>query len=163
MPVYEFLCTECNIIFKFFSRTINTEKCPFCPQCNRDTLQRQISLFATVDSKKEDSDPLDNLPVDEAKLEQAVHKLMGESEKINEDDPRQAADLMQKFSDMTGLKYNNTIQEALERMGAGENPEDIEAQLGENLDEEIPFIVPGKKGKQNRKPPPRHDPNLYEM
>ena len=164
MPIYEFYCSECNTIFNFFSRKVNTEKSPSCPKCKKDTLQRKASLFATTSSKSESDDPIDNLPIDESKMGDAMQKLMGEAEKINEDDPRQAAKLMQKFTDMTGLKFKDNLQEALGRMEAGEDPEQIEAQMGDMMgDDEMPFELPGKKGGTASRIPPKHDDTLYEM
>lgn len=164
MPIYEFYCSDCNTIFNFFSRKVNTEKRPPCPKCKKDILQRKASLFATTSSKSESDDPMDNLPIDESKMGDAMQKLMGEAEKLNEDDPRQAARLMQKFSDMTGLKFKDNFQEALGRMEAGEDPEQIEAQMGDMMgDDEMPFELPGKKGGTTTQTPPKHDDTLYEM
>ncbi len=163
MPIYEFLCPECNTIFKFFSRTVNTGTCPSCPKCNKDILERQVSLFATTSGKSESDDPMDNLPVDETKMEHTMQQLAGEAENMNEDDPRQAAKLMQKLSSMTGLQYNDTIQEALSRMEAGEDPDQIESQMGDELGDEEPFILPGKKGGRKNSNPPVCDDTLYEM
>ncbi len=163
MPIYEFLCPDCNTIFKFFSRSVNAEKVPLCPSCKKDSLTRQVSTFATPSGAEESGDTMDNLPVDESKMESAMQKLMGEAEKMNEDDPRQAAQLMQKLSDMTGLKYNDSIQEALSRMEAGEDPNQIEKEFGDALDGEDPFIVPGKKGAGGKKNTPTYDDTLYEM
>ena len=165
MPIYEFLCPDCNTIFKFFSRSINTESTPGCPKCKKDILEKQISLFATTSGKSEDSggdDPMENFPVDETKMAHAMEKLMGEAEGMNEEDPRQAAKLMQRLSDMTGLKYNDTIQEALSRMEAGEDPDTIEAQMSDAFDDENPFVMPGKKGGKGTLPL-RYDDTLYEM
>ena len=100
MPVYEFYCEKCNTVFSFFSRGVNTTKIPNCPQC-RKALRRQMSLFAKVsrgtEAPAEDGMP----PLDEAKMEKAMAMLAGEAEKINEDDPRQAAQLMRKLTDAT--------------------------------------------------------------
>ncbi|MGD2029649.1 MAG: zinc ribbon domain-containing protein, partial [Desulfobacterales bacterium] len=41
MPIYEFYCRDCNTIFNFFSKTINTTKKPKCPKCKTKTLTRQ--------------------------------------------------------------------------------------------------------------------------
>ncbi len=163
MPIYEFLCPGCNTVFKFFSRTINTENQPACPKCRKDVLQRQMSHFATPSGNSGSEDPMNNIPIDESKMENAMQKLVGEAEHINEDDPRQAAQLMQKFSDMTGLKYNDSIQDALSRMEAGEDPEQIETQMGDMMDGENPFIIPGKKNTGLSQIPPKYDDTLYEM
>lgn len=163
MPIYEFFCPECNTVFKFFSRSVNTKEEPPCPRCQKNILERQVSIFAAPGGVKESDDPLDNLPIDESKMESAMGKLVGEAENINEEDPRQAAKLMQKFSDMTGLKYNDSIQEALGRMEAGEDMENIESQMGDALDGEEPFIIPGKKSGGKKRKPPQYDDTLYEM
>lgn len=164
MPIYEFYCSECNTVFNFLSRKVNTEKRPPCPKCKKDILQRKASLFATTSSKSESGDSMDNLPMDESKMGDAMQKLMGEAEKMNEDDPRQAARLMQEFSDMTGLKFKDNFQEALGRMEAGEDPEQIEAQMGDMMgDDEMPFELPGKKGGTTSHNPPEHDDTLYAM
>lgn len=166
MPIYEFLCPDCNTIYKFFSRTVNTEKRPSCPGCNKDTLQRRMSLFATISGGKSDSSDegggMGDLPIDESKMANAMEKLAGEAQNLNEDDPRAAAKLMQKLSSMTGLKYNDSIQEALARMEAGEDPDQIEAQMGDSMGEDDnPFIAPGKKNTNTKRV--SYDDNLYEM
>ena len=164
MPIYEFYCEDCNIIFNFFSRTINTQKVPNCPKCKTKKLSRQISLFAVTGRAKEDGD-MDDLPFDESKMEQAMHMLAGEAENINEDDPRQAADLMRKLSDMSGLKLGPGMEEALNRMEKGEDPDKIEAELGDILEGEDPFVMAGKKGKsvKSLKPAPYKDETLYDL
>ena len=164
MPIYEFYCSDCNMIFNFFSSTVNTKKKPNCPKCKTKTLSRQVSLFAFTGKAKEDSD-LDDLPIDESKMEQAMNALAGEADKINEDDPKQAAGLMRKLSDMTGLKLGAGMDEALSRMERGEDPEQIEAEMGDLLEGEDPFELPEKKGggmKADRLAPTR-DENLYDL
>ena len=126
MPIYEFYCDDCHTIFNFFSRTINTTKKPKCPQCKTRTLTREISLFAIGGQAKED-DALDDLPIDESKMEQAMQVLAREADHIDGDDPRQAAKLMQKLTDMTGLELGPGMQEALQRMKDGQDPDEIEA------------------------------------
>ena len=110
MPIYEFYCEDCNTIFNFFSKTINTTKKPKCPKCKTKKLSRQMSAFSFTGKAKEDSD-MDDLPFDETKMEKAMQMLAGEAENINEEDPRQAANLMRKLTDMTGLE-----------LGPGEEP-----------------------------------------
>jgi putative FmdB family regulatory protein len=162
MPIYEFYCPECHMIFNFFSRTINTEKIPPCPKCNRLKLERQMSSFAVLRGVKEDQE--DGLPdIDESKLEKAMTALAGEAERINEDDPKQAAQLMRKLTHMTGLELGTGMEEALRRMEAGEDPEQIEAEMGDLLEEEDPLIFQGQKKSTSRKIEPRKDEKLYEL
>jgi putative FmdB family regulatory protein len=164
MPIYEFFCDDCNTIFNFYSKSINTRKTPKCPRCKTKKLARQMSAFAFTGKAKEDSGA-DDLPFDETKMEKAMQMLAGEADKINEDDPRQAANLMRKLTDMTGLELGPGMTEALQRMESGEDPDQIEADMGNLLEEEDPFILPDKKGKaaKARRPAPTRDETLYDL
>ena len=164
MPIYEFYCKDCNTLFNFFSKTVNTRKKPKCPKCKTKTLSRQMSAFAFTGKAKEDGD-MDDLPFDESKMEKAMQMLAGEAEHMNEEDPRQAANLMRKLTDMTGLELGPGMQEALQRMEGGEDPEQIEAEMGNLLEEEEPFILPDKKGGtgKGKRPAPTKDDKLYDL
>jgi len=162
MPIYEFYCERCNTIFSFYSRTINTSKQPACPRCKEVKLRRLLSNFSIV-RKGGEEEGEDSLPFDEKKMEQAVGMLAREAEHVNEDDPRQTAQMMRKLSEMTGLRMGKGMQEALERMEAGEDPEKIEAEMGDILEEEEPFLVSEKKTIKQRSQAPRRDTTLYEL
>jgi putative FmdB family regulatory protein len=164
MPIYEFYCEDCNIIFNFFSRSVNTTKKPKCPKCKERTLTRQISLVAFTGRAKENGD-FDDLPFDEGKMEQAMRMLASEADKINEDDPKQAANLMRKLTDMTGLELGDGMDEALRRMEKGEDPEQLEAEMGDLLEEEEPFALPEKKvkGTKIKRKEPLRDEKLYDL
>jgi putative FmdB family regulatory protein len=162
MPIYEFYCERCNTIFNFYSRTINTSKKPTCPRCKEMPLIRFMSSFSIVRKGTEDEGE-DSLPFDEEKMERAVGMLAHEAEHINEDDPRQAAQMMRKLSEMTGLRMGKGMQEALERMEAGEDPEKIEEEIGDILEEEEPFLVSEKKAMKQGSQAPRRDTTLYEL
>ena len=166
MPIYEFYCPGCHTIYNFLSKSIDTEKVPTCPKDGRHRLDRQVSSFAGVSGGKGDGDEgMDDLPIDESKMERAMETLASEAEGFDEEDPRAAAQLMRKLSDMTGIEYGENMQEALRRLEAGEDPDAIEAEMGDLLEgDEDPFIMPGKKGgKGRRKLPPERDDTLYEM
>ena len=164
MPIYEFYCEDCHTIFNFFSRSVNTTKKPKCPSCKTKTLTRQMSAFAFTGKAKEDGD-MDDLPFDESKMEKAMNMLAGEAENMNEDDPRQAANLMRKLTDMTGMELGPGMQEALRRMESGEDPDAIEAEMGDILEDEEPFLMPEKKGgkKGTKRAAPRRDETLYDL
>ena len=163
MPIYEFYCDRCHTIFNFFSRSVNTTKVPKCPKCKKNKLSRQVSVFAVTGRAKEDGDT-DDLPFDESQMEKAMQMLAGEAEKISEDDPRQAAQLMRKLSGMTGLELGENMEEALRRMEQGEDPEQIEAEMGDLLEGEDPFLFK-KKGAlgAGRQRPPLRDETLYDL
>ena len=162
MPIYEFYCSKCNMIFNFFSKSVNTEKRPACPKCQKTRLERRMSVFATPQNRGEEEDmPLPDL--DESKMEKAMSLLAQEAEHVDEDDPRQAANLMRKLTDMTGLNLGPGMEEALTRMEAGEDPEKIEAEMGDILEGEEPFSFKEKLLRASKSLPPRVDDKLYEF
>jgi len=164
MPIYEFFCDDCNTVFNFFSSRPNTEKRPNCPKCGKAELQKLLSAFATIGKAKdsEGDDPLAGL--DEAKMEQAMAGLMREAEHLNQDDPRQMANLMRKFADTTGISLGEQMEEALARMEAGDDPDQIEREMGDLMEAEAPFGLEAikKKALAGSRPPLR-DEHLYEL
>ncbi len=165
MPIYEFYCKQCHTIFNFFSGTVNTEKVPDCPRCKNVTLERKMSMFACTGKAEEKNAGMDDLPIDEGKMEKAMQMLEKEAGQINEDDPRQAANLMRRLSDMTGIQLGDGMNEALNRLENGEDPDSIEAQMGDLLENEDPFILPETKGKPVKSRPvtPHVDETLYDL
>jgi hypothetical protein len=96
-------------------------------------------------------------------MEKAMSMLASEADSINEDDPRQAAKFMRKLTDATGLNLGPGMEEALGRMERGDDPERIEAEMGDILEGEEPFLT-GTKGKRGqKKSKPRVDETLYEL
>ncbi|PIE63617.1 MAG: hypothetical protein CSA26_12110 [Desulfobacterales bacterium] len=164
MPIYEFFCDDCNTVFTFFSKRINTEKRPHCPKCGKPDLQKMMSTFATIGKAKEadGDDPFAGM--DESKMEQAFASIMRDAEGMNEDDPRQMAALMRKFSEKTGLLLGDQMEEALSRMEAGEDPEQIEQEMGDFMDADDAFSLEAMKKKVRTGPkPPAYDEKLYEL
>ena len=162
MPIYEFYCSKCNMIFNFFSKSVNTEKKPSCPRCQKMSLERRMSVFATPQNRNEEDDmPLPDL--DESKMEKAMSLLAKEADHMDENDPRQAANLMRKLTDMTGMSLGPGMEEALTRMEAGEDPETIEAEMGDILEEEEPFAIKEKLLRLQKSVAPKVDDKLYEL
>jgi len=168
MPIYEFYCPDCHTIYNFYSRRINTDKVPACPdtECGRGHLERQVSLFAISKGREEqeDDDALDG--VDESKLEEAMMSMAGEMENIDENDPRQAAKMMRRLFDSSGLQLSGGMEEAISRMEAGEDAEQIEDEMGDLLEEEEPFTVKPRKllnDLRRRYLPPKVDETLRDL
>ena len=103
--------------------------------------------------------------LDESKMEQAMNLLSREAEHMDENDPRQAANLMRKLTDMTGMDMGPGMEEALRRMEAGEDPEQIEQEMGDILEGEDPFVFGGKPSLKRSKErhPPKKDETLYDL
>ena len=180
MPIYEFYCSDCHRIFSFLSRSVNTEKQPPCPRCSRARLTRRVSSFAISKGRKEEpakpaESDLPGLPpgMDEARLEQAMATLSREAEGMNEEDPRQGAQLMRRLFEATGMPVAAGMEEALRRMESGEDPEKIEEEMGDVMEDPLgmeggapPAGDEARKalrGLRRRVLPPSVDPELHEM
>jgi len=163
MPIYEFYCNDCHTVYRFFSKTINTTTIPHCPKCENIQLHRQLSTFSI--SKNTQENDTDDIPIDESKMDRAMSMLAHEVEAIDDNDPKQAAGLMQKMSDLTGMPLNKSMKEAIERMASGEDPDKVEADMGDILENEEPFELPSKKCLVNnkRQQAPRVDETLYDL
>ncbi len=160
MPIYEFYCSRCNTIYKFFSRSVNTEKIPYCPNCKDVQLSRRMSPFAighSGDDQTEDED----LPISESKMEEAMHFLEREAGNIDENNPRQMANLMRKFNKTTGLQMGSAMEEAIRRLEKGEDMESIEEDLGDALQDDDVFMAAQKGLRKSSKP--RVDERLYDL
>ena len=169
MPVYEFYCSRCHRIFNFMARRPDVDKRPSCPKCGKPRLERKVSLFAVSRRIEEPSEEEDFPDIDEARLEKAMEALAGEAEHMDEDDPRQVAGLMRKLYSATGLELGPGMEEAIRRMEAGEDPDKIEEELGDVLEQEDPLADLTEKGKgrlrslRNRLLPPSVDETLYDL
>ena len=169
MPIYEFYCADCHTVFSFFSRTINTEKRPACPRCKRPKLERRMSRFAISRGRSEPSGsgPDEDFPdLDEAKMERVMGELAREAEGMDEDDPVQAARMMRKLYDSTGLPLGKGIEEAIRRMEAGEDPDKIEEEMGDLLEGEDPLLGEKPGGLRNlarKLKAPEVDETLYDL
>jgi len=161
MPIYEFYCEACDTIFNFYSKSINTTKQPICPKCREMRLRRFLSGFSTLREGPEGNSE-DSLPFDEERMERAVGMLAREAENINEDDPKQAANVMRRLSEMTGLNMGKGMKEALERVEAGEDPEKIEEEMGDILEED-PVALLEKRSLREKPQTPLKDETLYEL
>jgi putative FmdB family regulatory protein len=166
MPVYEFYCPDCHAIYNFFSRRVDTRTRPACPQCRRPDLERQASPFAISKGRGESEDETELPPgMDEEKLMRAFESMAGDFENIDEKDPKQAAKMMRRLFDATGMKLGDGMAEAIRRMEAGEDPDQIEAEMGDLLEQEDPFAGGSVKSslpdlKELRRellPPKRHE------
>ncbi len=168
MPIYEYYCPECHMMLNFFARSVSTTRQPTCPHCGRTELKREVSLFAMTGPAREGAEEGDDLPIDESRMEQAVESLASEAEHLDENDPKAAAQLMRRFSDMTGLRFNDSMQEALQRMEEGEDPEAVEAEMGDMMENEDPFVLDGAGGRRRKvrgeaRRRLRRDPTLYDL
>jgi hypothetical protein len=141
---------------------VNTEKRPICPRCNKVFLERLISRFSVLRGAKE-KDDIGMPDLDESKLQKSISLLKREVKDINEDDPKQAAYLLRKLVETTGLDFGSGIEEVLSRMEAGENSDKIEKEMGDIFNEEDLFKATLKTPRKVKKKSPERDETLYYL
>jgi len=140
MPIYEFACPDCRVIFNFLSKRVNPERPPTCPKCGNKKMMRQMSAFATPRGAKEPaaSGPDDGgepMPdFDEPRMMRAMGELERDMEHMDENNPRHMAHMMKKMKDiMPAGTVPKELDVAIKRLEAGEDPEKIEEDMGDVL------------------------------
>jgi len=159
MPIYEFYCPNCHTIFNFFSLKVNIDKRPQCPQCGRPNLERKFSLFSVSKGLQEEDDQMPDL--DEKKMEKAMQMMGKETDKLDEENPQQAAQVMRKLYEATGLEMGEGMKEAMSRLESGQDPNQIEQDLGDVLEDDL--IKNPKKTIQRKFMPPAEDETIYDL
>lgn len=163
MPIYEFYCPKCNLLMDFFSRRVNTETIPNCPHCGT-ILSKEVSRIA-IGSSVDASDEYGDSPIDDARMQAAVDAFGDKLDSISDtSNPEQAAAMMKKFSEASGLGLNKDVKEALSRIAAGEGEAGANAELDEMLSRGE-FFAPTDRnlGGTTHFTPPTKDPTLYDM
>jgi len=168
MPIYEFYCVDCHRLYRFLSRTVDTERRPDCPRCGRRGLERRPSTFAVSRGRREEAREA-GPGAEDARLDAALAALADEAEALPEDDPRAAARMMRRLFETAGMPVGEGMEEALRRMEGGEDPDKVEEEMGDLLDD---LEGPGPGGEnaparlarwRRRFTPPALDETLYEM
>jgi putative FmdB family regulatory protein len=140
MPIYEFGCPKCRKIFSFLSKRLNPEGIPACPKCGHKKLERQMSRFASPRGAKEpvaatgaeDGPPMPDM--DDPRIERAMMDMEKDMEHLDENNPRHMAHMMKKMKDiMPPGTMPKELDIAIKRLEKGEDPEKIEADMGDVL------------------------------
>lgn len=143
MPIYEYLCPVCNRIYSFLAKSPGGTLAPTCPTCGGADMRRKMSRFAVVGSTRKAAarEPggadaaggADGEALDDPRVEREMTRLMQDAEGIDENDPRQLGALMRRMSAVTGEALDPDMEAAVRRLEAGEDPEKIEADMGDVL------------------------------
>lgn len=159
MPIYEFLCERCNTVFSFHSFRVNTEKIPQCPRCSGKDMHRVPSRFGIASSPDAGGGPMEDggPDIDDPRVEREMMRLVSEMEGMDENDPRQMAKVVRKMAEISGEAVTPAMEEMIRRLEAGEDPEQVEEDLGDTLEEEMG----GEAGSGSV--PPAHDDGLYPL
>lgn len=181
MPIYEFYCPDCHTLYSFFARRVDTQTVPACPKAKQHELRRQMSRFAISTGRQAASEGAGGGEGDEqdAQMEQAMMQLASEMEHVSEDDPRALARMMRKMVETSGMNMGEGMEEAIRRLETGEDPEQVEEQLGDVLDGAFDEMdggdaeagggLPAAGGARLRnmqrrmRGAPRVDPEIYDM
>ena len=138
MPIYEFLCKACNRIFSFHSFKVATDKIPTCPKCQATDLRRVPSSFGVASSSKSGGGGDDDgAGFDDPKVEREMMRFAAELENMDENDPKAMAAAVRKMTEIAGEPVTPAMEEMIRRLEAGEDPEKVEEELGDALEEEM--------------------------
>lgn len=166
MPIYEYACPKCRVVFSFLSRRTNPDRLPTCPRCSNRKMVKQMSRFAFTRGVSEpaaksevDSGEPPMPDMDDPRVERAMMELERDMEHLDENNPRHMAHMMRKMKDlMPAGTIPKELDVAIKRLEAGEDPEKIEADMGDVLGDfmgEGEGGGPGASGYQ-------HDSGLYD-
>ncbi|MBI3879781.1 MAG: zinc ribbon domain-containing protein [Verrucomicrobia bacterium] len=145
MPIYEFACPKCRRIFSFLSQRVDPDRLPVCPKCGHKKLSKQLSRFAMTKGLKEPAatgagsedeggPPLPDL--DDPRVARAMAEMERDLEHLDENNPKHMAVMMRKMKDlMPPGSMPKELDVAIKRLEAGEDPEKIEADMGDVLGE----------------------------
>jgi putative FmdB family regulatory protein len=136
MPIYEFACPKCRVIFNFLSKRVNPDRLPVCPKCGNGKMTKQMSSFALPRGLKEPATaPVADeslSDVDESRVMRAMSELERDMDHIDENNPKHMAHVMRKMKDaMPAGTMPKELEVAIKRLEAGEDPEKIEADMGD--------------------------------
>lgn len=115
MPTYEYRCKNCgkqvSIFQSYEEYDVETVR---CPHCKSEDLQRLINRVRVTRSEESRLDSLSD---------------PGDWDNFDESDPRSMARMMRKMGDELGEEMPGEFDEVVDRLEAGESPEDIEKSM----------------------------------
>lgn len=116
MPYYPYRCLDCKRRFEvFMTYSEYGNRTVVCAHCGSSNVQRRISrvrIAKSEDSRLEDLSDLDDFSG-------------------LEDDPRALGRMMRKMSQEIGEDMGPEMDEVIDRLEAGQSPEEIEAAIPE--------------------------------
>ncbi len=116
MPIYEYRCLKCrrrvSMLVRGFASLESAR--PVCPHCGSDQLLRLVSRVSVLKSEEARLDSLSD------------SSALGD---LDENDPRSIARYMKKMSSEVGEDMGDEFHEVVDRLEAGQSPEDVEADM----------------------------------
>jgi putative FmdB family regulatory protein len=171
MPIYEFVCQDCNAVYQFFSKRVDPEKIPPCPKKpDHAPLVRQMSRFALgragsgaepprEASSEQEGEPGHGGPdFDSPGVEAKMMDLMSRMESMDENDGKSMGRMMRELTSITGEGSDDpAMQEAIRRLESGEDPEKVEQIVSDAYGEDA---LGGSGGGMGA---PSFDGGMYDM
>lgn len=112
MPTYDYHCLDCRKRASIYQRYDDYGRVPVvCPHCGSSRLERRIGRVRVARSE-------------ESRLERLSDP--GEWGGVDENDPRSMARMMRRMGGEMGEDMPAEFDEVVDRLEAGESPEDIE-------------------------------------
>lgn len=163
MPIFEYLCPACNRIYSFLSFSTSPKREPTCPRCGNASLVRVPSAFSVASKRTSEASAKagkeqESIP---QALEGELEKLLANVNEKDMEDPRTMARVMRRLAEASGEPVPDTLQEMMQRLEAGEDPEKLEEELGGQLEAEL-----GDEDVEEEHfdgATPERDPGLYSL
>ena len=116
MPIYEYRCTHCGQKARKFWRTFSAvdDASLQCPRCAEFKFQRLVSRVAVLRSEESHLEDLAD-----------PDSLAG----LDEEDPRSLGRWLRKMSREMGEEMPAEFDEVIDRLEAGQSPEEIEESM----------------------------------
>ena len=103
MPIYEYACPRCRVVFNFLSKRITPDRLPACPKCGNKEMTKLVSQFAMTRGLKEPApktegeSPEGPAPdFDDPRVERAMMELERDMEHLDENNPKHMAHMMRR-------------------------------------------------------------------
>jgi putative FmdB family regulatory protein len=117
MPTYEYRCQDCRKRVSLYQSYEEYGRTPIrCPHCGSSELRRLISRVRFARSE-------------ESRLDSLADPTSWDG--IDEEDPKAMARMMRRMGREMGEEMPPEFDEVVDRLEAGENPEDIESNMPE--------------------------------
>ena len=118
MPIYEYRCHQCRRRVSIWWRTFSEAEqgTARCPRCGSENLSRMVSRVRLVRSEESRLDDLSD------------PSQLGD---LDENDPRSLGRWMRRMSQEVGEDLGPEFDEVVDRLEAGQSPEEIEKALPE--------------------------------
>ena len=166
MPIYEYACPKCRVVFNFLSRRVDPKHLPACPKCGNQKMVKQMSGFAplrgTRNLRRTRPDAESGAPMpdmDDPRMAHAMDEMARDMEHLDENNPKHLAHMMRKMKDlMPPGSVPGDLDTAIKRLEAGEDPEKIEADMGDIFGD----VMGGGEGAGGGAGGYSHDAGLYD-